>query len=180
MVFSHLGPEDIPPKARSAMRWSVAWSWPQISRGERACMMYAHKCPEKCHLIVAQCRSAVGLVPADTVRQHNCSAQIFSKISSACIPDQNPQNILGSQHLFSVYIHTPPGQSGVPRSSHHASIGKSQLDALPSWSLSCVWVTHMAHACAAAADSRDHPERTQTNRNKCDLRAAHENSAPRP
>ena len=68
-------------------------------------------------LIAAQCRSAVGLVPADTVRQHSCSAQIFSKISSACIPDQNPQNILGSQHLFSVYIHTPPGQPGVPQCS---------------------------------------------------------------
>ena len=59
----------------------------------------------------------MGLVPADIVRQHSCSSEIFANISSACIPDQNPQNILGSQHLFSVYIHTPPGQPGVTQTS---------------------------------------------------------------
>ena len=57
-------------------------------------------------------RSAVGLIPIDVIRNHNCSEAVFSDIASACIPDQNPQNILGSQHLFSVYIHIPPGQPG--------------------------------------------------------------------
>ncbi|CAK0784365.1 hypothetical protein CVIRNUC_007569 [Coccomyxa viridis] len=62
-------------------------------------------------------RSAVGLIPIDVIRNHNCSESVFSDIASACIPDQNPQNILGSQHLFSVYIHIPPGQPGHPKGS---------------------------------------------------------------
>lgn len=76
-------------------------------------MQHAPGCYGKLHYGALQlCRSAVGLVPADIVRGHNCSASIYSKIASACIPDQNPQNILGSQHLFSVYIHNPPGETG--------------------------------------------------------------------
>ena len=62
--------------------------------------------------LLLPCRPAVGLIPADVIHQHSCSAVIYQKIDSACIPDQNPQNILGSQHLFSVYIHAPPGQQG--------------------------------------------------------------------
>ena len=65
-------------------------------------------------------RSAVGLIPVDVIRNHNCSDNVFSDIASACIPDQNPQNILGSQHLFSVYIHVPPGQPGVRRAPNKA------------------------------------------------------------
>ena len=76
-------------------------------------MQHATGCYGKWHHGALQkCRSAVGLVPADVVRGHNCSASIYSKIASACIPDQNPQNILGSQHLFSVYIHIPPDETG--------------------------------------------------------------------
>ena len=65
-------------------------------------------------------RSAVGLIPIEVIRKHNCSEDVFSDIASACIPDQNPQNILGSQHLFSVYIHVPPGQPGAKPVSNHA------------------------------------------------------------
>ena len=80
----------------------------------RHVVQHATGCHGRLHHGALQlCRSAVGLVPADIVRGHNCSASIYSRIASACIPDQNPQNILGSQHLFSVYIHIPPGETGV-------------------------------------------------------------------
>ena len=87
-------------------------SW-VLSYAERHVVQHATGRYGKLHHGALQlCRSAVGLVPADIVRGHNCSASIYSEIASACIPDQNPQNILGSQHLFSVYIHIPPGETG--------------------------------------------------------------------
>ena len=92
-------------------------------------------------LTVVPCRSAAGLVPADIVRQHSCSAQIFLKISSACIPDQNPQNILGSQHLFSVYIHTPPGEPGVAHPLLRTRIG------FPVTHLKCILACLMPADC---------------------------------
>lgn len=45
-------------------------------------------------------------------RNNNCSTELFSAMAAWCTVSEQPKNLIGSQHLFSVYVHTPPDFAG--------------------------------------------------------------------
>lgn len=57
-------------------------------------------------------RNAAGLVPADVIRAGNCSGEMFSSVASWCSVREPIADVIGAQHLFSVYVHTQPGFEG--------------------------------------------------------------------
>lgn len=55
---------------------------------------------------------AAGLVPLEAVREPTCSKERLSHIQSHCARRGAAGGVLHAQHLFSVYIHPPPGYAG--------------------------------------------------------------------
>jgi hypothetical protein len=62
---------------------------------------------------------------------------MYFHMAAWCMDSEPAGNVIGAQHLFSVYVHTPPGTSGAPLWSSICSVEPpralllSKLDADP-------------------------------------------------
>lgn len=59
--------------------------------------------------------AAAGEVPLSALRAGGCSAHAYADVAAACRADASALSAIGNQHMFSVYVHTPPGFAGAAR-----------------------------------------------------------------
>jgi hypothetical protein len=59
--------------------------------------------------------AAGGEVPLSALRAGGCSARAYADVASACRADPAAPSAIGNQHMFSVYVHTPPDFAGAAR-----------------------------------------------------------------
>lgn len=59
--------------------------------------------------------AAAGEVPLSALRTGGCSARAYADVAAACRADASAPSAVGNQHMFSVYVHTPPGFAGAAR-----------------------------------------------------------------
>ncbi|KAK9842061.1 hypothetical protein WJX81_006609 [Elliptochloris bilobata] len=61
--------------------------------------------------------AAAGEVPLAALRAGGCSAKAFADVAAACSANALAADAIGNQHMFSVYVHTPPDFAGFPPNS---------------------------------------------------------------
>jgi len=69
--------------------------------------------------------AAGGEVPLSALRAGGCSARAYADVASACRADPAAPSAIGNQHMFSIYVHTPPdfaGTAGLPGCWGHAHL----------------------------------------------------------